>query len=259
MKKKYYYFIIFIVIVLLYKKLEGLDNSINYDDYIIVCAKYNKNTDFLNDTPIPSIVLEKGDGPGQVINKANETTSYLYYIIHNYDSLPPHIIFIHDEDESWHHDGKITGNIEKWIQEYIEKGSTYYNFNNRQQGFDEIDLENGCLRKKGENVETPFWIPGFKDLYDNTMKPYNIPLRKSNPSACCAQFIVSRDVIRSHPKEMYEKMYSWYENKTNSLGNGDPGHNYSGYNTSRYAEWAWYYLFDVNDNSLPNNIKTIGE
>jgi hypothetical protein len=42
--------------------------------------------------------------------------------IENYDNLPENVIFIHDEDESWHHDGKITDNIYKWIDEYERGG-----------------------------------------------------------------------------------------------------------------------------------------
>jgi hypothetical protein len=28
-------------------------------------------------------------------------------------------------------------------------------------------------------------------------------------SKCCAQFIISREVIRRHKKEFYEKIYDW--------------------------------------------------
>ena len=95
-------------------------------EYLIVCAKYNKNTDFLKNTSIPSIVIEKNK---EVPNVAHEATSYLYYILQNYESLPPNVIFIHDENGSWHHEGDITDNLEKWIKEYEKEGG-YYEFNN---------------------------------------------------------------------------------------------------------------------------------
>ena len=116
--------IIFVLLVLyfLQSNKEGMENP---EKYRIVVAKYQKDVSFLDETGIPYTVVTKEEVP----NKGHEATSYLYYIINNYDNLPQNLIFIHDENESWHHTGKITEHVHEWINDFEKKGSTYYEFN----------------------------------------------------------------------------------------------------------------------------------
>ena len=103
---------------------EGMNPTTDPKTYHIVCAKYQRPCDFLNDIPISHTVITKGD------DVANEATSFLYYILRNYEELPPNVVFIHDENGSWHHDGNITERIFEWIDAYQTEGATYYEFNN---------------------------------------------------------------------------------------------------------------------------------
>ena len=212
--------------ILLYSFVsKNLTDSFEQRDYLIVCAKYNKNTDFLKMTSIPSLVIEKHK---DVPNKAHEATSYLYYILENYDSLPENLIFIHDENSSWHHEGNITDNLEKWIKTYEKKGGLYYEFNNMK-------------------IEKPrdYHNDAEKELWTNVFEPYIGKYEEADPACglCCAQFIVSKKQILRHPKEFYQKYYDWLIQKTSCEGNGDQHDIYSGYNTSRYAEWSWRFIF----------------
>jgi hypothetical protein len=216
----YLVILLFIILLFLPFKKEGFQER----DYLVICAKYNKNTDFLKELSIPYLVIDKTVVP----NVANEATTYLYYIINHYDSMPKNIIFIHDENESWHHPGKITENIDQWIKEYEKKGSTYYEFNTMV-------------------IEHPsdYHNEAEKDLWENVFTPYICSYKNATPFSgkCCAQFIVSKKQIRKHPKEFYEKYYDWLINNTTSVGNGSPDDTYSGHNTSRYAEWSWRFIF----------------
>jgi hypothetical protein len=154
----------------------------------------------------------------------------LIYIIHNYDDLPENVIFIHDEDESWHHNGKITENIYMWIDEYEKGGRKYHNFNSGAfHDHANIYKENPAFRD--------YWDAVFK----STLGEYETA-KFGNPY-CCAQFIVSRDKIVEKPKEYYQAMYDWLVKNTNGESNGDKNDIYSGYMTSRYAEYTWKYLF----------------
>jgi len=215
---------------LIYK--EPLENSINYDDYVIVCARYSKNVDFLNEINIRNVILEKNH---ELPNKANEATSYLYYIIQNYDNLPENIIFIHDENESWHHSGKITEEIDSWINEYEKQGKTYYEFNsivfNTGTTFIPDDVYDSNIAFKH------FWDTVMQDSYGD----YNTI--KTTPGKCCAQFIISKNNILKNPKSFYENYYNWLVDKTNGEGNGKSDDIYSGWSTSRYAEWTWRFIF----------------
>ena len=212
-------FLLFLTLLIQYRK-EGFEKR----DYFIVCAKYNRNTDFLKEIPIPSIVIDKTVVP----NIANEATTYLYYIIKNYDTLPNHIIFIHDENTSWHHDGKITEEIGTWIKEYERTGSTYYEFNN-------MDID------KPRDYHTD----AEKELWEQVFEKHVCAYKDAGPLAgkCCAQFIVSKEQIRKHPKQFYQEYYDWLIENTTAEANGSPDDMYSGFNTSRYAEWSWRFIF----------------
>lgn len=198
--------------------------SFQTKDYMVVCARYNKNTDFLKQLTIPYKVIEKDSVP----NVANEATSYLYYILQNYDILPENVIFIHDENESWHHEGKITEKIEEWIQEYEKSGGKYYEFNNM-------------------TIEKPqeFHTEAEKELWQKVFEPHICKYSEATPVAgkCCAQFIVSKKQIQKHPKKFYQDYYDWLIENTTAEGNGEASDMYSGYNTSRYAEWSWRFIF----------------
>jgi hypothetical protein len=193
------------------------------DEYHVISARYNKPVDFLEQLEWPYTVIQKGV---DVPNVANEATSYLHYIIQNYDNLPKNSIFIHDEDESWHHEGKITENLKKWIQEYeTSADGEYYNFNNKDTG----DLD-------------PDWHktnPALQSFLNTCFKESPV-LKKTK---CCAQFIVSRDRIRQRPKEFYETMNEWFLSNTDGQGNGREDNLWSGFWTGRYAEYTWDHVF----------------
>jgi PKD repeat protein len=239
MEKKYVYLIL-IIFVILYLILNKYNdkyndkyNNINYDNYVIVCAKYKKNTDFLKEIPIKSIVITKNI---DVTNKANEASSYLHYIIMNYINLPENIIFIHDEDSSWHHEGKISENIYKWIDEYEKKGSTYYEFNNI------IYDKNTELKLKHKNIYHMF-IKYWNYIFDLPITDFENT--KSSKYVCCAQFIVSKNVIKKRPLSFYKKIYNWIY--LNSDDNGKITHvnnPNSGYSMGLYLEWTWYNIFN---------------
>jgi len=223
-----FYILLFIVIVLIilsyfFKNMEGF----NTRNYHIVCAKYNKDVDFLKNIDIASTVIEKGK---DVPNKAHEATSYLYYIIKNYDNLPNNIIFIHDENRSWHHEGKITDNIYYWIENYELENKKYYEFNHTQinKDFDVYD----------NNI-------AYQDFWKKFIEPIVGNYEEAIPEIgqCCAQFIVSKAKIMEKPKSYYEAMNQWLLDNTEGEGNGDKDSIYSGYNTSRYAEWSWRFIF----------------
>ena len=209
------------------RSIENFEEEDAYKDYHIICANYNKPIDFLNTIPIKNTVVKKNiDLP----NKAHEASSFLWYIINNYDTLPPNMIFIHDEDESWHHSGKISENVEGWIKEYHKEGGQYYEFNN-------VTL--GDLNKLYSDNTT------YKEFYDSCIKEQIGEYADAAPNSgkCCAQFIVSKERVQKHPKEFYQTMYDWLINKTSGEGNGDPADLYSSHNTGRYAEWSWFYIF----------------
>jgi len=214
--------VILLILTFLFCNTEPFE--LKQNKYLIVCARYNRNVDFLKEIPIESVVIDKENVP----NVANEATSYLHFIINNYDNMPEHLIFIHDENTSWHHDGKITERIRSWIQEYETNGSTYYEFNN-------MDID------KPPDYHTDSERKLWENVFEKHICPYKDALPLSGK--CCAQFIVSKEQIQKHPKQFYQDYYKWLLDNTSEEGNGASEDMYSGYNMNRYAEWSWRFIF----------------
>ena len=195
--------------------------------YRIVCARYQKPVDFLTHIPIAAEVLTKGEDG--IPNIANEATSYLQYIIRNYNDLAEATVFVHDEDESWHHTGKISERIYDWIHTFEAEGENYYEFNNM------------CICKGDLNDNQPV----FRQFWDQCLRPYLGEFVSAEPhkGKCCAQFIVGRNMIVRHPIELYQGMYDWLIKHTSGEGIGSEKDPYSGYFTGRYCEWSWRFIF----------------
>jgi hypothetical protein len=91
----------------------------NYLQILIICARYTRDISFLNNTKIKYNIIQKcidnNCNNNTCPNIGNGASSYLFYIINNWDNLPKNLIFIHAENSSWHHNGNITDNLEKWI------------------------------------------------------------------------------------------------------------------------------------------------
>jgi hypothetical protein len=202
----------------------------------IVVSRYNKNVDFvykINGNKNINVMIydkENLDNPLNIpVNKGNEASVYLKYIIDYYDELTDFTFFIHDEEYSWHHSGSI---IDKF-NEAIMSNEMYYNINDRC----------GWYRKNLID----------KDTYNELLKWYNkyiedyIPISKVPNNSDfiygylgSAQFLVHKDLIKNLPKEFYIKIYEFII--TTDLPN---------YLSGRFLEWTWHIFFYI----YPNYIK----
>lgn len=144
-------------------------------------------------------------------NKGNEAMIYLTYLYEFYDKLPDISIFTHGADWSWHIDGVL-------------KYSTAY-------AIEHLDLDE-VKRRKYLNLRVswdnacPNWINTsvtvFSPEYDTNLKGEerfmreaflgNFPNDTLPPilsAPCCSQFAVTRDVIRSIPRDQYKLQMDW--------------------------------------------------
>jgi hypothetical protein len=201
----------------------------------IVVSRYNKNVDFVyrinNGNNINILIYDKEqpNNPLNIpVNKGNEASVYLKYIIDNYDELTDYTFFIHDDEYSWHHTGSI---IDKF-NEAIMSNEKYYNINDKCDYWNEPNhIMNGP----------------YKDYYNELLQWYDmfiekyIPMSKvpNNPDFTygylgSAQFLVHKDLIRNLPKEFYKNLYDWII--TTDLPNSISG---------RYLEWTWHVFWDI--------------
>lgn len=166
-------------------------------------------------------------------NHGREAMVYLQYILEHYDSLTDINFFFHSHATTWHNnlllreDSATTINMMK--RDYImEKG--YVNSRcDTSPGcpkwikFDPTPGDHSLHPLRFADMFTPErWASFFPDADD-------LPRYLSAP--CCSQFAVTRDTIRSRPKETYQRLHDWIQS--------DPFDGYSG----RFMEYTWQYLF----------------
>ena len=163
------------------------------------------------------------------VNKGNEASVYLKYIIDYYDKLTDFTFFIHDEEYSWHHSGSI---IDKF-NEALMSNKMYYNINDKchwdTKNLIDKDTYNELLKWYNKYIED--YIPISK-VPNNSDFIYNY--------LGSAQFLVHKDLIKNLPKEFYIKIYEWII--TTDLPN---------YISGRFLEWTWHIFWYI----YPNYIK----
>lgn len=200
----------------------------------IVISRYRKNVDFINKLNCESeniniMIYDKvtPSNPLNIpVNKGNEASVYLKYIVDFYDDLPEFTFFMHDEEYAWHHTGSI---IDKYY-EAKNSNKLYYNVNDK------------CLWDKCEIIK-PNIYKILLQWYDKFIEPYipfaRVPNNKDFTYGYrgSAQFLVHRDIISKLPKKFYQDLYDWII--TTHLKNSLSG---------RYLEFTWHIFWDIYPN-----------
>ena len=157
------------------------------------------------------------------VNKGNEASVYLKYIIDNYDNLIDFTFFTHNDEYSWHHSGSI---IDK-LDEAVKSKHLYYNIN------DKCPLE---------SIISNEWYNEMLIWYNKYIEKY-IPM-KSLPNKDwtlnyrgSAQFLVHKSLIINLPLEFYENLYNWII--TTEMTN---------YKSGRFLEFTWHIFWDIHPN-----------
>lgn len=193
-----------------------------------VVSRYKKNTDWvykLNNIK-KYYIYDKEEPTNEYnipVNKGNEASVYLKYIIDNYDILEDYTFFIHDDEYAWHHSGSIV----EQLNNAIMSKKLYYNINDK------------CIL--GSIITNPCYNE-ILDWYNNYIEKY-IPLCSlpnkdwTKGYRGSAQFLVHKSLIRKLPIEFYENLYNWII--TTNIGNWKSG---------RFLEWTWhiFWLFYPN-------------
>jgi hypothetical protein len=100
---KWVLLVIAIVTLLFVKKKSNL---------VIVTAHYNEDLEWLKKSRHPVVLCDKPGAKSSSftpdksctlnVNRGREASSFLKYIVENYDRLPERIAFIHGHEETWH-------------------------------------------------------------------------------------------------------------------------------------------------------------
>lgn len=185
--------------------------TFNYDK-IVVISHYNEDIEWVKELEIPYVVYTKGTPEQlkteheQVVrfgpNKCREATSFIKYIIDNYNTLPDNVCFIQSERISWHNDDLLD-----IIKRFKWGKYDYCNINHRNKYY-----RSGILLKDTTKATLPkyrnsglhraeIWDYFFTDLG---------PPPEEEEWYCygCGQFVVKRQAIEKHPLSFYKHLYS---------------------------------------------------
>ena len=184
---------------------------------VVVVAHYKENLDWIKNLKYDYVIISKEKyEPEQIPNKGNEASSYLEYIIKNYDNLDEYTIFIHGHRSAWHH----TENIDEKINRLtFEK--QYFNINDNQLS--------GIGRGEGSYEKTELIYESLRKILNMDIIIDKIYMRGS------AQFYVYKNCILQHSKDTYIKLYN-YLMETNETSAW----------TGRAFEYIWHYIFTLN-------------
>ena len=183
--------------------LNWLVNQNEYDYKI-----YTKNK--------PACIGYPADKLYECPNIGKEASSYLCYIIENYDKLPDYVAFIHGHDTSYHQ----TDTILNLLKDVKFTGYEPLNRKDYRNVFND-DVQEESPKKNWELV---------RYFYDEL--GLNLPRPSKLEYTACAQFVVSKEVILSNSLETYKNILSWLLRRTDIHMEW----------TSRVLEHLWCYI-----------------
>lgn len=193
-----------------------------------VVSRYKKNVDWAYKLKnINKLYIYDKETPENEynipVNKGNEASVYLKYIVDNYDNLADFTFFTHDEEFAWHHSGSIIDRFD----EAVMSNKLYYNIND--------------VAVMG-NIRYDRWYKEILIWYNNYIEKY-IP-RNTLPNQSwtlgyrgSAQFLVHKSIITKLPLEFYENLYNWII--TTDMPNEKSG---------RFLEWTWHLFWNIYPN-----------
>jgi len=194
-----------------------------------VVSRYKKNTDWVYKLKnINKYYIYDKETPENEynipVNKGNEASVYLKYIIDNYETLADFTFFIHDDEYAWHHSGSIIN----LFDEAVMSNKLYYNINEK------------CVLG---SIIYNNWYNEILIWYNNYIEKY-IPINTlpnkdwTQDHRGSAQFLVHKSLITKLPLEFYENLYNWII--TTDMTNDKSG---------RFLEWTWHIFWDIYPNS----------
>jgi len=194
----------------------------------IVISRYNKDVDFIYKIKDAKIIIydkNNSQNPYNIpVNKGNEASVYLKYIIDHYDSLSDFTFFMHDDEYAWHHSGSI---LDKYYEAKISN-KLYYNINDKC-----IQTQPFALQKElGEKYVV--FLSWYQQYIEKYIPLSRIPKDFMYGHAGSAQFLVHKSRIKHLPKQFYKNLYDWII--TTNLPN---------YYSGRFLEWTWHIFWDI--------------
>jgi len=161
---------------------------------VLVVAHHLENLDWVRRVQGYDVcVVSKSDPSAHIfqpINRGFEASAYLQYIVSRYDELSEYTVFVHGHETSWHHAGRM----DALVNSLLPLTGRYRNINK----FHTDDPAHA-----GHSLGyIHFPLHRNRLLTDHGLRPYE----GQTLIRPCAMFLVHRDLIRRHPKGMYQAL-----------------------------------------------------
>jgi hypothetical protein len=186
--------------VLRHRRTDGSDAlNASWDegtDLVVVTSHFSEDLRWLEQAAWPVVVCSKRSESARcqhVPNKGKEVSSYLQFIVQNYEALPRRVAFIHGHESAWHQ--RRPDHLLDSIRRAQLSPCTYVTLNGTW-----ID---------DRHMRHPY-MKHLHCIWDELFRPF---LQRDAPTRllhdCCAQFVVTRECIWRHPRAAYEHWLSF--------------------------------------------------
>lgn len=171
-------------------------------------------------------------------NKGHEVMIYLTYIIDHYDDLPDVSIFMHAHRWSWHNNDLQHHDAAEMVSMLSSERVQRVGYMNlRCHWFPGCPnwMHPGVVQEKSSRKEETLLAECWSELFPRAPIPHVLA------TACCAQFAISRDRIRSIPLSTFNHYRNWLlRTELNDFMSG------------RVWEYLWQYVFTGQSSLCPS-------
>ncbi|KAJ3161515.1 hypothetical protein HDU88_007320 [Geranomyces variabilis] len=194
---------------------------------MVVVSQHGENSTWLPDVYTSPVVVYEKIGTNRsaehvVPNHGNEASTFLKFILDNYDCLPDKTAFVHGHRTSWHN----TKPMDEILNEMDWDRAEFYKLPAAHRGKTDV-AKYPPDRSIDESVPIElhiFWNRWFKEKYG--------PVPERVEAQCCAQFVASRQRIRLNSWDWYKEIYDWLVSEE-----------IHSYWSGRALEYSWHIMF----------------
>lgn len=182
--------------------------------------------------------------PNHTYTSGNTEMDRLKFIVDHYNELPANLIFVHQYERRFYHDGSLLDFLKNPQLESIYQSSKtpgFWNFNTQLLG---------SINPHLPRINQSGWWSACMEKYFGPISQY---FDFTNNKKAHSQFIVSRERIHSLPYEFYAQMYEWMSQQVvveddivdpvTLTRSTSMDHPCSSYYLNRYLEWTWELIF----------------
>lgn len=218
----------------------------------LVLAKYKEDIEWCKIIKNKIIYSKFKNEPNYVPEPTGEASSYLKYIIDNYDKLHEWTLFAHAHEKHWHHSSSLYKSLSIDTNILLKNNIKFLSINHR-----DWDLYSPEKLPKNNNYPKPMNYVEYDSKLNIKLHPqwldnqtisdiFNLLFDKNFyieyqffPQS--AQFIVHKDRILANSLDFYKKLYDWHLFHPYSLL---PTGNKNQTKTGAFIfESYWHYIF----------------